>query len=138
MPHKKGATGAKKQGQTDINLTNAQQEVANIINDDDTDIDSISDSNSDNDIKLLNNSKVKQQPTQSSVTTKPVKSKIIPSSTSIETTTQSTPITTDTSTKTQRKPKTTSNAVKRNRSPNSSLDSTTADNKKLKTNINDD
>ncbi|CAF4878159.1 unnamed protein product, partial [Rotaria magnacalcarata] len=44
-------------------------EVANIISDDDTNIDSISDSDSDDDIKVLNNNKVKQQPKQSSVTT---------------------------------------------------------------------
>ncbi|CAF4776350.1 unnamed protein product, partial [Rotaria sp. Silwood2] len=61
-----------------------------------------------------------------------------PSSTLTITTTYSPAITADNPSKVQRKPKTTSKAAKRNRSPNSSLDSTTTDNKELKTNINED
>ncbi|CAF4699362.1 unnamed protein product, partial [Rotaria sp. Silwood2] len=112
----------------------------NIISEDDMGIDSISDSDSDDDIKVLNNKKVKQQRKQSSATTKPAKTKNNPASTLITTTTttQSPSITTDTSTKAQRKPKPTSKTVERNRSPNSSLDSTTTDRKELKTNINED
>ncbi|CAF4207168.1 unnamed protein product [Rotaria sp. Silwood2] len=112
--------------------------VENIISDDDMDIDSFCDSESDDDIKVLNNKKVKQQQKQSSVTIKPTKVKNIPSSTLTTTTTNPPAITTDILIKAQRKPKTTSKTVKRNRSPNSSLDSTTTDNKELKSNINED
>ncbi|CAF2967015.1 unnamed protein product, partial [Rotaria sp. Silwood2] len=111
--------------------------VENIISDDDMDIDSFCDSESDDDIKVLNNKKVKQQQKQSSVTIKPTKVKNIPSSTLTTTTTNPPAITTDILIKAQRKPKTTSKTVKRNRSPNSSLDSTTTDNKELKSNINE-
>ncbi|CAF4636724.1 unnamed protein product [Rotaria sp. Silwood2] len=112
--------------------------VENIISDDDMDIDSFGDSESDDDIKVLNNKKVKQQQKQSSVTIKPIKVKNITSSTLTTTTTNPPAITTDMPVKAQRKPKTTSKTVKRNRSPNSSLDSTTNDNKELKSNINED
>ncbi|CAF4815837.1 unnamed protein product, partial [Rotaria sp. Silwood2] len=78
------------------------------------------------------------QQKQSSVTIKPIKVKNITSSTLTTTTTNPPAITTDMPVKAQRKPKTTSKTVKRNRSPNSSLDSTTNDNKELKSNINED
>ncbi|CAF3379509.1 unnamed protein product [Rotaria sp. Silwood1] len=112
--------------------------VENIISDDDMDINSMSDSDSDDDIKILPNKKVKQQIKQSADTRKASKVNRKPSSTLTTTTTHSPAVTTDNPSKAQRKPKAISKAIKRNRSPNSSLDSTTTDNKELKTNNNED
>ncbi|CAF5102725.1 unnamed protein product, partial [Rotaria sp. Silwood1] len=96
------------------------------------------DSDSDDDIKILSNKKLKQQRKQSADTRIASKAKSNPSSTLTTTTIHSPAITTDNPSKAQRKPKATSIAVKRNRTPNSSLDSTTTDNKEFKTNNNED
>ncbi|CAF0718993.1 unnamed protein product [Rotaria sp. Silwood1] len=98
----------------------------------------MSDSDSDDDIKVLPIKTVKQQRKQSADTRKTLKVNSNPSCTLTTTTTQSPAITTDNPSKVQRKPKATSKIAKRNRSPNSSLDSTTTDSKELKTNNNED
>ena len=111
-----------------------------------------SDTDSDEDIQILNNKNNKQQPATTkkpvkqntkatTASTEPISKLPITSTSTITTSTTSTqsPIPTNDNTKKQSsKQKSTAKTTKRIRSPDSSLDSTTIDMKDLKTNSNDD
>ena len=109
--------------------------VSNLIKDD-TMESSSSDSDSDEEVKIVNNIKSKKQ--QPSVVSKLTKNKNIPPTASNPIPTQSPTINKDTTKKPPQKQKPTATTVKRTRSPNTSLDSTTLDSKDLKTNNNAD
>jgi hypothetical protein len=109
--------------------------VGSLINDDDT-MESSSDSDSDEEVKIVNDIKSKKQ--QPSAVSKLTKNKNNTPTASNITPTQSSTTNKDTTKKPPQKPKPTAKTGKRTLSPNSSLDSTTLDSKDLKTNNNAD